>query len=136
MHTLYNLIYIHIYKSSHLVSDISNSPYILWNFVFSLSPDSNGSALPESPENTPIKTAAPEVESFSPEPQMEMEDPSLNLQQPVRAPTPPPEENHQVLEQVEVEKPPVEEPVDNSKHKIKTLIYCKGLKEQNIGTSS
>ena len=47
---------------------------------------------------------------------MEMEDPSLNLQQqPVRAPTPPPEENHQVLEQVEVEKPPVEEPVDNSK---------------------
>lgn len=67
---------------------------------------------------------------------MEMEDPSLNLQQPVRAPTPPPEENHQVLEQVEVEKPPVEEPVDNSKHKIKTLIHCKGLKEQNIGTSS
>eukprot|EP00057_Strongylocentrotus_purpuratus_P013090 XP_011667564.1 PREDICTED: ras GTPase-activating protein-binding protein 2 isoform X1 [Strongylocentrotus purpuratus] len=95
-------------------------------------PVSNGSALPESPENTPIKTAAPEVESFSPEPQMEMEDPSLNLQQPVRAPTPPPEENHQVLEQVEVEKPPVEEPVDNTP---KTFSWAERARGQTAPSS-
>ncbi|XP_063969213.1 ras GTPase-activating protein-binding protein 2-like [Lytechinus pictus] len=98
-------------------------------------PVSNGSTHPESPEDTPIKTAAPEVESFSPEPQMEMEDPSLNLQ-PVGPPTPPPEENHQV-EQVEVEKQaPVEEPVDNTPKTFSWAERARGQTAPNSGLAS
>ena len=71
----------------------------------------------ESPDDTPVKTvvAPPEVESFSPEPPVELEEPSSSsssLGQPARAPSPPPMENHSQAEPIEVEKPPQDEPAD------------------------
>ncbi|XP_072164613.1 ras GTPase-activating protein-binding protein 2-like [Diadema setosum] len=96
-------------------------------------PVSNGSAHPDSPEDTPIKTVAPEVETFTPEPQAEIEDPALS--QSVRVASPPPMENHQA-EPVEPEKPLIEEPVDKTPKTFSWADRARGPTAPSTGLAS